>query len=85
MGNLVKILLASQCPSAKILTVSIFIYINLIGHPYEAEQKAKEKKEKRKEKETKVSEKEARKKQKSDQKLTNIHFTDFIKAKTQSG
>jgi len=57
----------------------------LTGHPYEAEKKAKEKKEKQKEKENKVNEKEARKKQKSEQKLTNIHFSEFIKARNQTG
>jgi len=85
MERLAKILLVNRYLSAKLLTVSNFFCIDIIGHPYEAEQKAKEKKEKKKEKENKVSEKEARKKQKSEQKLTNVHFTDFIKTKTQSG
>ena len=64
--------------------VYVFYSPNL-GHLYEAKEKAEQKAEKRKKRNQFNQEKEVRKKQKEGQKLNNIHFTEFIKSKNESG
>jgi hypothetical protein len=54
-------------------------------HPYEAQEKANQKEKKRKAKESQANEKQTRKKQKEDQKVTDPHFSEFLKAKMESG
>ena len=65
--------------------ILLFITYLISVHPYEAKQKAEQKQEKRKQRDLLNQEKQGRKKQKEGQKLSNNHFTEFIKAKNESG
>ena len=56
-----------------------------LDHPYKAQEKANQKEKKCKVKKSQASEKEAQKKQKKNQKVTDPHFSEFIKAKMESG